>query len=344
MNRARKKVNIRDVAKAAGVSIATISKAINNSPEIPAVRRSEIIKVCESLGYTVNTSIQDMVRERRSGSTRNIAFILVNRKFSDSSYSVMLDGMAKSADEYGLHLILEALSGRERSRYDLPPMLRDCRLDGMILAGDLNPEFISVIKATETPYVVIGTYGSSVTEGATNITLDLREGVSLLVGALRRRGSRKIAYFAESLETVYQKDALTLYKAALMENGMPVDDSIIYVGNGPCSGAGEVMKPVFDSKKIPFDGIICLDSRPSHEIETLCMAHFGFGRKPDVIIGYIRTAAAYKFMVPTISCECLMDKLASEAVKALMDNIRDKSGNTGKKIAISYTVNELLES
>jgi LacI family transcriptional regulator len=340
MIKLRNNVNIRDVAKAAGISIATVSKAINNKPDISEERRAKIFEVCESLGYTVNTSIQDMVRVRRSGITRHIAFILVNRKFSLSAYSMMLDGITKAAGEHGFHLILETLTGKEKNRYDLPPMLRDCRSDGIIMTGDLNPDVVNVIKKTGIPYVILGIYDNAVTDGAINIIYDIRESISLLVKALYNKGKRKIAYFTESTEAFFQKTSLNIYKSALVENDIKIDEALIYTGSGPYSGVYNVMRPVFEKKTLPFDSILCLDIRTAQEIACLIMAHYGFRHKPDIIMALIKPTENYKFMFPVIYCESFMDKTAYEGVNALMKNINNRKEFTGKKIIVNSIIVE----
>ncbi len=340
MIKSANKINIRDVARKSGVSIATVSKAINNKPDISEERRVKIIEVCESLGYTVNTSIQDMVRIGRSSTTRNIAFILVNRKFSQPYYSTVLDGIAKAADENGLHLILETLTGTEKSRYELPPMLRDCRVDGIIITGDLNADIVSVIKKTAVPYVILGIYDNAVTAGAVNVLPDIRDGISLLIKTLRNKGKRRIAYFTESTESFSQKASVNLYKSALLENNMEIDESLIYTGTGPYSGACDVMKEVFRRKTLPFDSILCIDIRTAHEIECLSMAHYGFNRKPDIILGFMRPADDFRFMIPVVFFESLMDKVAYEGMNALMALIKNKGQSEGKKIVINNVTME----
>ena len=56
-----KNVTIKDVAKAAGVSYSTVSRALSGSPEISADTRERILQVCKEMNYTANTVARAMV-------------------------------------------------------------------------------------------------------------------------------------------------------------------------------------------------------------------------------------------------------------------------------------------
>ncbi len=133
----RSSITIRDVARACGVSTATVSKALNRKEDVAQTTRERVLDVCERLGYQLNSSIQDLARRGRNGLTRNIALVMVGKPFADPAYARAIDGVSQAADEHGLHLILERLRGDETRLIDLPPVLRDGRVDGMLVTGNL---------------------------------------------------------------------------------------------------------------------------------------------------------------------------------------------------------------
>ena len=61
-----KSVTLKDVAKAAGVSYATVSRALSGSPQIGSETRERIIKLCDEMGYTTNYVARSMVMKRRT--------------------------------------------------------------------------------------------------------------------------------------------------------------------------------------------------------------------------------------------------------------------------------------
>ena len=57
-------VTLKDVAKVAGVSYATVSRALSGSPEIGESTRRRVLKICEEMGYTPNSVARSMVMKR----------------------------------------------------------------------------------------------------------------------------------------------------------------------------------------------------------------------------------------------------------------------------------------
>ncbi|MEI6425406.1 MAG: LacI family DNA-binding transcriptional regulator, partial [Lentisphaerota bacterium] len=277
--RVNSNISIRDVAKMAQVSTAAVSKALNNKPDISSGLRKRIFAVCEKLGYRLNPSIQDLVRKGRSGTTRNIAFILVKHYFRDPAYSMTIDGIVMALRENSMHLLLDNLSGDEKTIYDLPPILRDGRIDGIVITGDLNVSIISLLKKLGVPYVILGSYGNDIAGSSVNVHEDMGRYVEKIVRGLKEAGKRRIAFFAEDPDNHYERICLDAFMSALSENGLNVNGELIYRGTGPLSGAIGTMGKVFRLPELPFDSIVSLDFRTAQEIGCLIMAHCGIGGK-----------------------------------------------------------------
>ena len=68
MGAGMKRITIKDIAKVAGVSYATVSRALNGSPEIGEDTRERILRLCKEMGYTTNYVARSMVMRRMSSS------------------------------------------------------------------------------------------------------------------------------------------------------------------------------------------------------------------------------------------------------------------------------------
>jgi transcriptional regulator with XRE-family HTH domain len=119
----RKSISSREIAARVGVSVMTVSRALNNKPGVSEKIKQHILASCEELGYQINPSIQDLVLKSRSGFTRNIAFVMVGAEFADPAYARAMDGIAKAINEFGYNLGLAHLTGKEHSAQHLPPGL-----------------------------------------------------------------------------------------------------------------------------------------------------------------------------------------------------------------------------
>lgn len=331
-------VSMGDVAKAAGVSKSAVSKALNNKPDISAEARSRILSVCEKLGYQVNYRIQDMVRERKSRVMRNIAFVLAGKKFADPAYAQAVDGIARGVRERDLHLLLETLRGDEASVYDLPPVLRDGRADGVVITGDLTQALVAIFKRLRIPCVILGDYSDEVSGDALRVELDFAAGLRLMVGKFKELGKRRIAYFTEFPDNFLEQKNLAVFRAAMTEHGLELPDALVYTGTGPFSGADRMMRPVFLLPELPFDAIVCLDHRCAQEIATLAMARRGLVRPAEIMVGSARPYAHFRLPVPAVFIQPLGDTMAYEGVNVLWDMIANGGHAVPRKIVLQSTI------
>lgn len=113
----RRRPTIGDVARTAGVSSATVSRALNGGRWVSPSAMRSVNDAVERTGYRVNTSARSL-KTRRSGS---VAFLLgegVDRLFSDPNFSVLLRGISASLEAEGLSMMLllgETLAEKERT-------------------------------------------------------------------------------------------------------------------------------------------------------------------------------------------------------------------------------------
>jgi DNA-binding LacI/PurR family transcriptional regulator len=104
-NRFNKVITLQDIAREAGVSIATASMALNDHPSISAKTKARIYEIQQRLGYRPNRFARQL-RKRVSGSkdspltTGNLAFLLIDRSLEDPAYSPFLQGISESVVEH----------------------------------------------------------------------------------------------------------------------------------------------------------------------------------------------------------------------------------------------------
>jgi LacI family transcriptional regulator, galactose operon repressor len=336
INRNKKKhIRMDDIAAAAGVSKSAVSKALNNKPDISTKMRAHIFKICEEMGYQINFRIQDMIKKRQTGMTNNIAFIIVGIDFSDPAYAKLIDGIAKGANENNLRLLLEKLEGTEKSIYDLPPILRDGRVDGIVVSGILNVDIITTLSKLDIPYVVLGTYENAIVKNSVNVLPDIETGMFELIKTLKKIGKRKIAYFSESPGTFFEKKLFRHFKSALRLNALEFNKKLHYAGKGKLTGASQEMQEIFTHKDIPFDSIVCHNFRTAQEISHLAFAH---SKEYSSVITAIATSKLfpdYKVPGQIVYYDNKLSQIAHEGITTLINILNKKSTLSSKKIIIS---------
>ena len=126
-------VTMRDIADAAGVSLSTVSRVINEAPSrvpIAPQTRDRILKEAVRLGYRPNP----FARALRGAPTMLLGAVV--RDFSDPFFAGALEALAVEAMARGYNIILGHVQGREQEGLALPAVLEPRRCDAVIMLGD----------------------------------------------------------------------------------------------------------------------------------------------------------------------------------------------------------------
>jgi LacI family transcriptional regulator, galactose operon repressor len=326
-------VSMDDVATRAEVSKATVSRVLNGKRVVSAKARQQVLAACNDLKYKLNFNIQDLVLKSRTGATRNIAFVMVGKEFADPAYARLIDEVSSQINKHHYHLMLVKITGQEKTIYDLPPILRDERIDGILLTGEINPDTVRVMEEMRIQCVVLGNYSSRLLRSLSCVRSNMELPIFNVIKEIAKSGKKRIAFVDENYENYCTQNTFATYKAALKENDLSFDENICYFGEGAFSGIFKVLKPVFCRKELPFDSIFCTDLRIAREISHLIMGHFGLERKIDIVLVVYRPFDYYKLPVPTIYIEQSSEARVEVALQLLIDQIE------GKKESQSITVN-----
>ncbi|MEI9903176.1 MAG: LacI family DNA-binding transcriptional regulator [Asticcacaulis sp.] len=137
------------MARIAGVSVATVSRALNDSPAVNRVTKRRVWKIARDQNYVLN---QDMPMSM-SGSQATIAIVIPpphgrEGRFSDPFYQEMISGVGEAARDMGCDLLLSHLT--PRSQNDLAALMQSIKADGVIFLGQsyLHDRFNHLANST----------------------------------------------------------------------------------------------------------------------------------------------------------------------------------------------------
>lgn len=140
----KKKISMKDIAEALNVSINTVSLALNNKAGISEETRQTIIKKAKEIGYSIPSQIKPI---------RNIALLLCKRYTNNLSfYSRVVYGVTSYAREHSCNVIVDFF---DSSRPSLPQAVINNSVDGILTAGCISEEFLSLLSNTRLPFVLI---------------------------------------------------------------------------------------------------------------------------------------------------------------------------------------------
>ena len=245
------KIRLEDLARIAGCSVATVSRALNDSPAVNRVTKRRVWKIARDHNYVLN---QDMPMSM-SGSQATIAIVIPpphgrEGRFSDPFYQEMISGVGEAARDMGCDLLLSHLT--PKSQNDLATLMQSIKADGVIFLGQsyLHDRFNHLANSTN-KFIVWGqeipgqkycTVGSNNLQGGTRAT-----------SHLVRLGRKRIAYFGET-EGTEMKQRYTGYLNVLAEAGIAHDPRLIVPTHFEMASA-EAAVQLLINRNIPFDGI-----------------------------------------------------------------------------------------
>ena len=190
------KTTIREVARAAGVGIGTISRVLNSSSQVSRKTRTRVLDAIRRLGFRPNAQARRILRRR----AEMVCFLLSNRDFLHPFHARILQGVESYASVVHQHVLFAALHYSPRvppERIDLPPVLREHGLiDGLILAGTIYPNLLRRIEAIHMPFVafsnnVVGMNGAYLFD---EVGFDDSNGTLQATRHLIEKGHRHIAF------------------------------------------------------------------------------------------------------------------------------------------------------
>jgi LacI family transcriptional regulator, repressor for deo operon, udp, cdd, tsx, nupC, and nupG len=216
-------VTIQEVAKAANVSVATVSRVLNNSPSVNQKTRESVQAVIEKLNYRPNL----LGRNLRRSETRMILVLLPS--ISNPFYSKIVRGIEDVAHKNSYNIMLCNTNSDPKKERVYIDLLQNRLADGMILmASSLNKNELSEI-GTKFPAVQCCEYK----EGAkiSHISIDNVSAAYKVVKHLISLGHKRIGIVSNKNSYVSSTQREEGYKKALKDNNIEVDCGLIKYGD-----------------------------------------------------------------------------------------------------------------
>lgn len=207
------KASIEDVAAAAGVSTATVSRAIRGLPRVAQPTRTRILEIAQALGYTASASAAGLA----TGKTRSVG--VVTSSLRHPAYSAAVEGAERAlrGRDYSLVLLhLPQPSASPQLPMDLNMLCR--RVDALLVlgAGTLEKDQIEQLQRNGMPHIVIGLHCEQDDSEAEAATTAIRHLVQL--------GHTDLAFFhgelGAAIRTRLQAGGLEHWTSALNADGI----------------------------------------------------------------------------------------------------------------------------
>jgi len=215
-------ITIKDIAKALGLSTSTVSRALRGSYEISSETKKMVIEYAEKFNYRPNP-IALSLKERRSRSIGVVVCEIANNFFSQA-----INGIESIAYNRGYHVIIsQSHESYEREVVNVEH-LASRSVDGLLVSLSTETDHIEHFKNLHDKGFPIVFFDRITNEIETHkVVADNYKGAYDATQHLIDSGYTKIAHLTSSAHLSISIERLNGYKAALTDNGIPVNDSYI---------------------------------------------------------------------------------------------------------------------
>ncbi len=314
-------MTMKDIAKEFGISVATVSRALKDSPRISEQRRREIQQFAREHNFYPN-AIGEALRHSRIMPQRVIGVIVP--EFTHYYFSSILTGIEETAAARG-YRIMVALSGEqyEREARICENFLR-YKVCGVIVSqakDTKNYDHYQKLLDAGIPIVFYDRICTGV--NASRVVVDDYMGAYNAVTHLIETGCKRIAFYGGPLQLEISKNRFNGYKDALLKHGLPLDEAIIGICDNRADA--EQLTPKLMALETPPDGFFAVNDDTAIGI-LYTVKHSGYRVPEDIsICGFTngQRAVACDPMLTTV--EQRGHRVGEEAAEILMDKVEGLS-------------------
>jgi LacI family transcriptional regulator len=240
---------IYEVSKRAGVSLATVSRVMNNSARVSDATRQKVLAAIAELDFRPNSIAQSLA------SNRSNSVGIMMPELHGPFFGTLVTGIERVLREGGKHAIVTVgHSDPDKERGGIE-FLASRRCDAMILAVDaVSDEYLAALSLRPVPVAVVNRQVPGIASAC--ISLDNRYGGKIATECLLEHGHRGIAYVGGPAWKVDAQERLAGHKDALSAAGIKFDEQLYYEGDyhEPSGAAGFAH---FAERGASFSALVC---------------------------------------------------------------------------------------
>lgn len=249
-------VTIRDVAKAAQTSAATVSKVMNGSGSISQATIDRVEQAMRDLGYHPNARARNFARQ----STKMVLFLTTlgkNAGFSNPHMFEMMSGMEEALAKKGYLLCVKSIAAEEACGF-VEKIFDSKEADGVVLhASIISPAMDELVAAREIPHIVIGI--PDFPSHFSWIDIDNRLGGELAARYLLQCGYCSLAFLGGRQEDRISGHRLEGVLSVLNEHDVLIPGGHLRRGASDCDSGYAMTEELLSQKERP-DAIICANN------------------------------------------------------------------------------------
>lgn len=312
---------IKEIAKIAGVSAATVSRSLSGKAGMSNETRERILKICNLLNYHPNLSARSLVTKK----TDVFEIVIPQTEgfaFSNPFYAEVMKGIGEKARESKQYFITSFARGSSYTR-----IYQHGLVGGIIvLANRIDDPRLEEACQMKVPMVLIP--GCRDRKDIPSVDVDNVGGAFMAVNHLADLGHKRIAFLNGPMNSKYSIERLTGYRNALKKNGLPFEEELVFGFDLTPEGGYRVMMKALSIPIPPTAAFVMHDHSTMGVL--LAAKKMGFRVPEDIsIVGFGDVPFAAMTDPPLTTIKEPFRKLGYEAAEILLKLIHKK--NLGKQ-------------
>lgn len=316
-----KKVTAREVARVLGISTMTVSRALNNRPNVHPGTKQRVIDTARELGYIPNHIAKSLVLKK----TNTIGVVVP--EITHSFFPEVIRGIEEISYERGYHLILSHSAENSFREEDAINTLASKQVDGLLISTAQTVTDISLYKKLIQRGLPLVFYDRCVKGiGASCVSINDEECATLITEHLINHGYQRIAHISGPKAVLIGASRLQGYKNALAKRGIPVDPDLVIEAGLQEDNGYAAMNQLLSLPPAKQPQAVVAVNDPAAFGAMAAIHEHGFSIPDDVAIaGFSDDIRAKLTNVPLTTIRQNAYEVGKQAIRKLLDFIEGQS-------------------
>jgi LacI family transcriptional regulator len=319
-----KNVTMKDIAVKLDISTVTVSKALSDKDGVSEELKEKIKAVADELGYRYNSPAKAI----KEGKSYNIGILIANRFLRDDGdafYLKMYQSVIKALSRVNYYGIMEIVSSESEKNLIIPNIISDNKVDGVIILGQMNFEYISLMKESGIPLVFLDFYDEILE--VDSVISDSFYGSYMVTKYLISQGHKNIGFVGNIFSTSSILDRYLGYYKALLSNGIKLHEDWVVNDRGDDGTYIDFVLP----EQLPTAFVCNCDSVAYLFIKKL--KKLGYRVPEDVsVVGFDNDIFANLSSPKLTTVEVDVEMMTESAVDAMIRKVNGDKYFVGRKV------------
>ena len=314
-------MTLKDLSAQTGYSVGTVSRVLNNQPNVSEKARKTILDAAEACGFQLNTNAQQLKQQR----SNNILVIV--KGSSNQLFGALVEAIQRRMAGCPYHLVVDYMDEDNNEVLRAVRLCREKKPQGLLFLGGNRKNFLADFERIDGPCVLVTSDGSDLPfENLSSVCCDEDLAVKQTIDHLIQMGHRSIAIiggYRDRSDTTRRRFEGCL--AAFKENNIPFDPELDYSSSRFSYAEGYRAAKALVSRGRTYTAIFCMaDVMAMGAIRALTDS--GLRVPEDVSVVGFDGLPIGEFIVPRLSTVSQsVDTLAQRSVELLRGNIEGKN-------------------